>query len=606
MALLSCSLRGTVRRTPDDHSDDNGAPPMKRQRLQQEVGRRRRQSSPDCLDTTTPDHKSPPRQIQTQSLPEGRAPVDRHTPPRALADRDGPSGGVSLFLSDARESPDPLDTISPLPANKPTKPVPRPSSTIRDLEADSLSSPATTRTTRRNNPDPNAGDPDNVAESKDASQSTRNIADVGLQPKQQSELGVEQEQDASAQTGSERRSLRSTDTGSRSKSELAQYFYNYEQIISLDDPKPVESLAASTTVALIHDLSEPLPLPSTPNPSPFGNPLQNLYRCKVIDLPNSALRAPAVDPLNEELYFRAHRKFERQEKQLRNIERDRAQHEKQQLDRLLEDLRGQDWLRVMGLTGIHENEKYLYEPKRRILIQELVALVNKFQIWKDEEKRRKMSKDKPLLLAEETDSQSRPRPRSQKRPQAPEAVSEEGSPLTDTPSTPPDPHDVDALAARQLHQEARSASVAKHRKSISENRKPASKPVDDHTKPASKSKDTPNTTTNTKDPVKRQKTLLDMNFISSTTPAPALPPLPPHPPDKPFTSFFEDRSTRDTAVAVISGTPHSHNQIILAFGHPIPEAEEQDFQPSPEILTEEAIYSSRRQMRRLKRQSRGG
>ncbi|KAJ5407917.1 hypothetical protein N7509_001800 [Penicillium cosmopolitanum] len=555
MALLSCSLRGTVRRTPDDHSDDNGAPPMKRQRLQQEVGRRRRQSSPDCLDTTTPDHKSPPRQTQTQSLPEGRAPVDRHTsrpphprPPRALADRDGPSGGISLFLSDARESPDPLDTISPLPANKPTRPTPKPSSDIRELEADSLSSPATSRTTRRNNPDPNAGEPDNVAESKDASQSTRNIADVGgLQPKQQSELGVEQEQDASARTGTERRSLRSTDTGSRSKSELAQYFYNYEQIISLDDPKPgksglspklrikkltrglVESLAASTTVALIHDLSEPLPLPSTPNPSPFGNPLQNLYRCKVIDLPNSALRAPAVDPLNEELYFRAHRKFERQEKQLRNIERDRAQHEKQQLDRLLEDLRGQDWLRVMGLTGIHENEKSLYEPKRQILIQELVALVNKFQIWKDEEKRRKMSKDKPLLLAEETDSQPRPRPRSQKRPQAPEEVSEEGSPLTDTPSTPPDPHDVDALAARQLHQEARSASVAKHRKSISENRKPGNRPGDDHTKPASKSKDTPNTTTNTKDPVKRQKTLLDMNFISSSTPAPALPPLPPPP-----------------------------------------------------------------------------
>jgi hypothetical protein len=326
----------------------------------------------------------------------------------------------------------------------------------------------------------------------------------------------------------------------------------------------------------------------------------------VIDLPNSALRAPAVDPLNEELYFRAHRKFERQEKQLRNIERDRAQHEKQQLDRLLEDLRGQDWLRVMGLTGIHENEKNLYEPKRQILIQELVALVNKFQIWKDEEKRRKISKDKPVLLAEETDSQPRPRPRSQKRSQAAEEVSEEGSPLTDTPSTPPDPHDVDALAARQLHQEARSASVAKHRKSISENRKPSTKPGDDRIKPASKSKDTPNITPNAKDPVKRQKTLLDMNFISSTAPAPALLPPPPPPPDKPFTSFFEDRNTRDTAVALIKGTPHSRNRTILAFGHPIPEAEEQDFQPPPEILTEEAIYSSRRQMRRLKRQSRGG
>lgn len=367
----------------------------------------------------------------------------------------------------------------------------------------------------------------------------------------------------------------------------------------------VESLAASTTIALVHDLPEPLPSPSTPNPSPFGNPLQNLHRCKVIDLPNSALRAPAVDPLNEELYFRAHRKFERQEKQLRNIERDRAQHEQQQLDRLLEDLRGQDWLRVMGLTGVHENEKNLYEPKRQILIQELVALVNKFQTWKDVEKRRKMSKDKPLLLAEETVSQPRARPRSQKQPLGPEELSEEGSPLTDTPSTPPDPHDVDALAARQLHQEARSASVAKHRKSLSENRKLGTKSGDDHTKPTSKSKDTTNTSTSTKDPVKRQKTLLDMNFIPSA-PAPTLPPPPPPPHDKPFTSFFEHRSIRDAAVAMIDGTPRNITQTILAFGHPIPEAGEQDFQPPPEILTEEAIYSSRRQMRRLKRQSRGG
>lgn len=311
----------------------------------------------------------------------------------------------------------------------------------------------------------------------------------------------------------------------------------------------------------------------------------------MIDLPNSALRAPAVDPLNEELYFRAHRKFERQEKQLRNIERDRAQHEKQQLDRLLEELRGQDWLRVMGLTGVHEGEKKLYEPKRQILIQELVALVNKFQVWKDVERRRKMAKDKPLPTTEEMESHTRTRP--QKRSQAVEEVSEEGSPLTDTPSTPPDPHDVDALAARQLHQEARSASGPKHPKPVSETRKPT-KAGEESIK-----------SVNGKDPVKRQKTLLDMNFISSANSAP-LPPPPPPPPDTPFKSFFQNRSTRDAAVAVIEGTPHSRTQTILAFGHPIPEAEEQDFEPPPAILTEEAIYSSRRQMRRLKRQSRGG
>lgn len=47
---------------------------------------------------------------------------------------------------------------------------------------------------------------------------------------------------ASVDTRSGRRSLRSTDTGSRCKSELAQYFHNYEQIISLEAPEPGKSL----------------------------------------------------------------------------------------------------------------------------------------------------------------------------------------------------------------------------------------------------------------------------------------------------------------------------------------------------------------------------
>ncbi|KAK4956976.1 hypothetical protein LTR66_013298 [Elasticomyces elasticus] len=135
--------------------------------------------------------------------------------------------------------------------------------------------------------------------------------------------------DEIGKTGSGRRSLRSADTGSRCKSELAQYFPNYEQIISLEDPKS--------------------------------------------------------DPLNEATYFRAHRQFERQEQQLRNIERNRAQHEQQVLERLLDELRGHDWLRVMGLPSVHETEKETYEPKREKLVQELVTFVGKLQAWKDEE-----------------------------------------------------------------------------------------------------------------------------------------------------------------------------------------------------------------------------
>lgn len=351
---------------------------------------------------------------------------------------------------------------------------------------------------------------------------------------------------------------------------------------SLADPLEVESLAPNTIVTLIDDLSEPLPFPSTPDPTPFGNPLQNLHNCEVIKLSIPKLQSPEDDPLGEELYFRAHRRFERQEKQLRNIERDRAQHEKQQVDRLLEELRGQDWLRVMGLPGVHESEKKLYEPKRQILIQELVALVNKFQVWKDEERRRKLAKEKPLPSADAEAESRRSRKRSRPAEEAEESSLSPGIP----PSTP-DPNDVDAWAARQLHQEARSASdsVAKSRKS---------------TKPKSGAADEDDRTD--KNSTKRPKAH-DPAF--SSPPADPVPFFLPPPDDKPFTSFFSDSEEREAALSSIPEGRAERTNPVLAFGQPIPKVAEGEFQPPEELLTEEAIQASRRQRRLLKRRSHG-
>lgn len=316
----------------------------------------------------------------------------------------------------------------------------------------------------------------------------------------------------------------------------------------------------------------------------------------MVTLLEPASSSAGIDPLNEDLYFRAHRKFERQEKQLRNIERDRAQHEKQHVDRLLEELRSQDWLRVMGLTGVHENEKKLYEPKRQILIDELVVLVAKFQVWRDEERKRKLAKEKHLQTGDPEADAHVPR-HSRKRSRPVEDAAEESSPLPDTPSTP-DPNDVDAWAARQLHQETRSASVAKRRKSVSENRKPKAGRAegDDHS-----------TATETKPNTKRQKTQHHPPSCIDTPPPPALPAqfIYPPPPDKPFTSFFEQPHHRETALAAVNGTRRGRTHTILAFGHPMPDVPERDFDPPEEILTDEAIYASQRQRRLLKRRSRG-
>ena len=138
------------------------------------------------------------------------------------------------------------------------------------------------------------------------------------------------------------------------------------------------------------------------------------------------------DPLTPALYFKAHRRAERQEKQLRNIEKERSQHEKVQLERILDGLQGHDWLRVMGISGVTDGEKRAFEPKRDYFIREVIALIMKFRRWKEEEKRRKVEKD---LSAGGDDDE----------------VEEE----TDESASGTD---VDLLAARQLHQEASSYS----------------------------------------------------------------------------------------------------------------------------------------------------
>ncbi|KAJ5140765.1 hypothetical protein N7448_004173 [Penicillium atrosanguineum] len=582
MALLPRpSLRGSVRRTPDEPFDDHLAPPAKKQRTLWETGLRRRKSSPDCLDTTPNEALTADARLANPPLKTARPKTaNRHTRrvsassidtvasntqlnalgnshgngngafkgPRA-PDRDDPSGKASAdLLHGARESPDPLDTISPAASRDTVKSRLRAFSGAAEAENKPNNSPSATRTTRQTEHAAEVADTVKV-EQQDAADVIP--ADVTTQPNFNSDT-VESDQPDHAPTADGRRSLRSADTGSRCKSELAQYFYNYEQIISLEAPK-TEVLGATTTITLINNLSETLPVASTPNPTPFGNPLEKLYNCEVIELPSSS-KSTGEDPLSEELYFRAHRKFERQEKQLRNIERDRAQHKEQQIEQLLEDLRGHDWLRVMGLPGVHDSEKKLYEPKREILIQEMVALVNKFQAWRDEERRRKLAKEKPLPH-DEADRRSRKR------------------------SRPAEDNNADT---RQLHQEARSASDAKHRKPLLEIRKPKRPEADE-------------TPSNEKGNTKRPK------------PQPSAPPIPaPYyytVPDKPFTSFFEDRHARDVAVAASTGNRRGRTNNVLAFGQPIPEVETAEFEPDPELLTEEAIQASRRQRRLLKRRS---
>jgi len=335
----------------------------------------------------------------------------------------------------------------------------------------------------------------------------------------------------------------------------------------------VEFLTGDTAIQLIDDLTKP---PSTylpPDPElPFGNPLVMFHNCKVIQLPDPKEDhdASEEDPLNEGTYFRAHRRVERQEKQLRNIERERAQHEKLQVDRLLEELRGHDWLRVMGITAT--DNKKLYEPKRDFFIKELSALIEKFRIWKEEEKRRKLAKDKPSS------------------PDAPpENDNIRDSIDIQSNGEPADPNDVDVQAARQLHREAQTATSGKKPKpSISSEKR------------------------------RKSKTALSAAGQEPESQPSQQPPQPtrlvPEPlplvENKPFTSFYSDPQVRAIALGKVSSPTNRRTNRLqhqtLAFGHPVPEMEEQEFELPPEILTEDAILASQRKQRRMRRDSRRG
>ncbi|CAP86363.1 hypothetical protein EN45_052490 [Penicillium chrysogenum] len=629
MAPLSRSSLRSVRQAPEEPADGL-APPTKKPRIENAD----RKSSPDCLDKD-PTPKSRPNSLKptrprtsnrtrrdssssvdtvASSVGQLATPATRTNgngsfkTPRARRDQGTPSGAD--FLRGVHESPDPLDTISPAPSVAKQRTV-TPANVASNIKPPV--SPVT-RTTRRNDNRSLADTDENAIKKEGDVEGATPTRDIKSEA-----TGAEQ---PTVDTRSGRRSLRSTDTGSRCKSELAQYFHNYEQIISLDVPEP-EFLAAKTTITLVDDLSRPLPFCSNPDPTPFGNPLLNLHDCEKITLPKPALNTPAIDPLSEETYFRAHRKFERQEKQLRNIERNRAQHEQQVLERLLDELRGHDWLRMMGLTGVHESDKKLYEPKRDILIQELVTLVNKFQAWKDEERRRKLEKEKAHPVPGTEAAPNAPsRQHSRKRSRPAEDVDSFPAPGTDIRSTPDvdadpdlDPSDVDALAARQLHQEARSASAAKTRKTAPASRKSISKSVPNT--------NTTITSTNDAEPKpspKRKKPNPSPTKPHPHPPAPATQksaPRPlqqaslthfwnPAPREGPFTSFFRQRHIREAAIAATKGIRRGGSRSTLAFGYPVPDQIEQEFELPPDILNDDSIQQSQRKRRRLKRRSLGG
>ena len=375
------------------------------------------------------------------------------------------------------------------------------------------------------------------------------------------------DQPAGKRKNEERRSLRSRDDGPRLKSELAVYFGNYEDIM-FDTPAEPEFITVDSAIYITDDAPKvakaetPSPrknskqLKGTPGSAqsngtrPFSSQTSHVsYNgCQVVDLSTflKNVSDQPDDPLSEDAFLKSHKRAERKEKQLRNIERERAMHEKFQLDRLLEGLQGHDWLKVLGVTGVTDGEAKRYESKRDYFIAEVQALVDKFQEWKDEEKRQRIEREAALAAEREAE----------------EEEDDDSDSLSSSESSPDPPSsDLNASAARQLQQETASALKSSSKQPSSSRNKPPS--------------------------IQRDR--------ASIVPPP--PPIPYRPPS-PITSFYNKRHMRDAALKKTR-----HGRSVTAFGQPLPEPEEREFELPADYVTAEVLKARGREWRRRKRES---
>ncbi|OBS19658.1 hypothetical protein FPOA_11383 [Fusarium poae] len=368
------------------------------------------------------------------------------------------------------------------------------------------------------------------------------------------ELDRLQPQPSDTNTKEQGRKLRSQEA-TRFKSELSAYFSDYDEVIG-NEPKEQQLFTVETPIVIVDSdarravSDNQRAIPQHPNPATeypvrgYGDALFfNVFDCQQIDLGFLESKNKTVeDPLPDKLFQPIHRRAERLERSVRNAEKGRAQHEKDHIIRLLEGLQGHDWLRVMGVSGVTETKKKTFEPARNHFIKGCQAVLDKYRNYVLEEKKRKMEKDRARAEKEHEDS----------------SIDED-----ETSDETADGNVSDlASPAKQLQEEA----MARSRSSKgSKNRKATPQP------PAAK----------------------------APRPAKAPPALKPPEPPKEFKSFFAKRYERDSALNRNRRTGRK----VMAWGLPIPEIPDVDFDLPEEYRDEDTLKVRARKKRRDRRRS---
>ncbi|KAI0837209.1 something about silencing, SAS, complex subunit 4-domain-containing protein [Hypoxylon sp. FL0890] len=374
------------------------------------------------------------------------------------------------------------------------------------------------------------------------------------------------------------RKLRSQEA-TRFKSELSAYFPDYDEVIG-NDPKEQHILNLDTPIVLVdtntlpntRQSQAPIPPPDTAldiSDRPHSDTVRTygdnlfteLHDSQRIDFAFLEARyngKDVDDPLPDSYFEPSHKKAERLEKSIRNTEKGRAQHEKDQIIRLLNELQGHDWLRTMGVSGVTESRKKTFEPARDHFIKGCQAILEKFRIWSQEEKRRKLMKERTLAeeveetkekeTEEDNDEQMNDGQGSDEDEDMVDAEAEDNIPDDISDGDPPDYGDVDP-SARQLLDEA----LARAKYTASSSKKSRGEP----------------------------------------------PPKSPEPyVAKEFTSFFAKKHQRDAALS--KGRRRGRN--VMAWGHPVPDMAEGDYELPEEYRDTETLKAHERQKRRDRRQ----
>ncbi|KAK4192833.1 something about silencing, SAS, complex subunit 4-domain-containing protein [Podospora australis] len=412
--------------------------------------------------------------------------------------------------------------------------------------------------------------------------------------------------DTSSQGGRKLRSQEAT----RFKSELSNYFPDYDEIIG-NDPKEKHLLNTDTPIVITADAA-PCTTRSLPHIEPtfpihsYSDALYTtLFDAKEVDLdflsqPYTNKSPDDQDPLPDSLYEPYHKKSERQEKSVRNHERGYAQHEKEVVLRLLDGLQGYDWLRVMGVSGVTETKKKEFEGPREQFIKGCHTILDKFKRWTAEEKRirkererreaeRRAARDATTTTEGDEDEEGGEEQEIPNSDADDEDVEESDEDqveeIADTDDErSDDDSDDETSIAKQLREEA---ALAKRKNKVTKKPKAAPPPLPSQSK--SRRRGDKAHVSPPSPPARSRRS----RSARHETPSPP-PPPPPAVPQKKFTSFFAKRYERDAAL----NKNRRRNRKVLAWGKPVPEVEDRDFELPDSCFEPESLESRARRKRR--------